>query len=140
MTLLIIAVVVTFLLSLAAFAYGLTDDGPFTAFLYGGAVLLVAGLVLCLPAAFWAQAHYNDRHITCTVVDKDRGANDGGYRIYTKQCGVLADSDSWFRGKTNSADIWAQIHVGETYRFHVVGWRFGLTSDFPNILSVEAAS
>lgn len=89
------------------------------------------------------RAHYNEHDATCTVTGKDRGANsDSGsshYRVYTKQCGTLEDVDSWWRGKTNSADLYGQIEPGHTYTFHVAGWRLGLTSDFPNIFRVTEA-
>lgn len=87
-----------------------------------------------------ARANYNDHIATCTVTDKDRGATHNGssnYRVYTAECGVLANEDQWLVGKTASADIWAQIERGHTYRFRIVGWRFPLLSHFPNIVSVE---
>lgn len=105
-----------------------------------GAGVLVAGLI---AGGVYAKAFHNDHWATCTVTDKDRGASSDGsskYRVYTRQCGVLADDDSWLRGKTNSADIWAQIAVGRTYRLHITGARFGLTSSFPNILAVREAA
>lgn len=86
----------------------------------------------------WGSSHYNERVITCHVEDKDRGGDKGSYRVYTTDCGTLANKDSWLRGKTNSADVWADIHPGQDQRLRVVGWRFGLLSQFPNVLAVEA--
>jgi hypothetical protein len=105
--------------------------------LAGIGVALVVGIV---AVDTYASTWYNDRWRICTVVDKDRGASSDGsshYRIYTRDCGVLADSDDWMRGKTNSADIWAQIQKGHIYNLHVTGYRLGLTSSFPNILDVR---
>ncbi|MCO6011530.1 hypothetical protein NE236_41925 [Actinoallomurus purpureus] len=90
-----------------------------------------------------ASSTYNEHWRTCTVLSKDRGADHDGnshYRIYTRDCGVLGDEDSLVRGKTNSADIYSQIQPGKTYRLRVVGFRLGLTSDFPNILAVQEVS
>ena len=104
---------------------------------------VAAGLGLVLLAGgcdVYVSNAYGDRWRTCTVESKDRGADHDGnshYRIYTKDCGVLGDGDSWFRGKTNSADIYGRIQPGHTYHFHVVGYRLGLTSHFPNILAAE---
>lgn len=79
----------------------------------------------------------NDRWITCTVTSKDRGADDGSYRVYTSNCGQLANEDSWLRGKVNSADVWQQIPEKGTVRLHVAGVRSGFFSQFPNIFAVE---
>jgi hypothetical protein len=95
-----------------------------------------AGLVLAMFPLSMAQVHYNERAIKCHVTEKDRGGKDGGMRVYTS-CGTFQNTDSILRGKNTSADIWARIHPGETQEFHVVGWRLGLTSDFPNILEVR---
>lgn len=77
------------------------------------------------------------RDITCTVTDKDRGNNEGGYRVYTKECGVLSNEDSLLQGKWNSADVQAQLEEGHVYRIHTNGIRIPLFSDFPNIGSVQ---
>jgi hypothetical protein len=106
----------------------------------------MAGFVILLVAA-WALAKLatpvlNDHWATCTITGKDRGATSStqsNYRIYTAQCGVLGDHDSWLRGKVTSADLFGQLQPGRTYRLHIVGVRFPLTSTFPNILAVQPA-
>lgn len=95
----------------------------------------VGFLIAMLPISY-GQVHYNERTLTCSVKEKDRGGNDDGMRVYTS-CGTFQNTDSWFRGKTDSGDLWARIHVGSTQEFTVVGWRLGITSDFPNILEVK---
>ena len=102
----------------------------------------IAGIVATLLAAFpatWAQTHYNERTISCHVTGKDRAAKDGGMRIYTS-CGVFQNTDSILRGKNTSADVYGRVQVGKTQTFRVVGWRFGFTSDFPNVLDVRRAT
>ena len=94
------------------------------------------GMFLAIFPLSMAQVHYNERTISCHVTEKDRGGKDGGMRVYTS-CGTFQNTDSILRGKNTSADIWARIHPGQTQTFHVVGWRLGLTSDFPNILDVR---
>jgi hypothetical protein len=99
----------------------------------------VAGLAAMLFAWFpasWAQTHYNERTISCHVTGKDRAGKDDGMRIYTS-CGVFQNTDSILRGKNTSADVYGRVQVGKTQTFRVVGWRFGLTSDFPNVLEVK---
>lgn len=94
------------------------------------------GFLLAIFPVTWAQVHYNERAISCHVTEKDRGGKEDGMRVYTS-CGTFQNTDSILRGKNTSADIWARIHPGTTQEFHVVGWRLGLTSDFPNILEVR---
>lgn len=100
-----------------------------------GVAGIVASLFAWFPAS-WAQTHYNERAIDCYVRGKDRGGKENDMRIYTS-CGVFQNTDSILRGKNTSADVWSRITVGKTQSFHVVGWRFGLTSDFPNVLEVQ---
>lgn len=95
-----------------------------------------AGFLLAILPISWGQTHYNERTVDCFVKDKDRGGNDDGMRVYTS-CGVFQNTDSLLRGKNTSGDIWSQIKPGTEQQFRVVGWRLGLTSDFPNILAVE---
>lgn len=102
-------------------------------FLSGGFLGFIVLSFLFYPLGF---ANHNERVITCHVTEKDRGGDNGSYRVYTEDCGTLANRDQWFRGKTNSADVWNEIKPGQTQRFHVVGWRFELFSDFPNVLEV----
>jgi hypothetical protein len=107
--------------------------------------LALAAMVL-LGAAGLVVDHQvvtaNDHVATCTVQNMDRGATSDGssnYRVYTRECGVLADEDSpiWY-GKTNSADVWGQLQPGHVYQLHVAGVRWSLASWFPNIIGVQA--
>lgn len=120
-------------------------------FLVGALLFIVresnVGVALCFIAVLGgggfitlAKAHHNERTIECTVTEKDRSANrDGGsnYRVYTEECGVFVNEDSFLRGKFDSADIQAEIKVGNTYELTVAGPRFGLFSWFPNIFDVR---
>lgn len=72
----------------------------------------------------------------CTVSDKDRATNSDGnssYRVYT-DCGVFKVEDNIFFLRLNSADAYAELKTGESYKLRTIGWRVGLLSMFPNIL------
>ncbi len=127
MTLMIVAIVITVAVFIVA---GLALQEWIASF----GLAVVVGAVLLSPAYLWDKAHYNERTVSCSVSSKDRAEN--GMRVYT-DCGVFENGDSWFRGKTDSADIWGRIEPGHRYTFRVVGWRFSPTSDFPNILEVN---
>jgi uncharacterized protein (UPF0179 family) len=99
-----------------------------------GLVVLV-GAVLCCCGSEFMQHGINEQTRTCTVKEKDRGADDGSYRVYTTDCGVLANSDSLlFNGKSNSADIQGSLEPGHTYKITTVGVRWSVASWFPNII------
>jgi hypothetical protein len=104
---------------------------PALAFLVSG---LVAGWFV-MSAALTSFAE--DKVVTCTVISKDRGGGeDGAYRVYTEECGVLANGDNPFWNKYNSADIWSQIPDEGPVTVHIVGIRNGFFSWFPNIIEV----
>lgn len=84
----------------------------------------------------YSGSYHNERVIECTVTGKDRGGDNGSYRVYTEDCGVLENTDAFFRGKFDSADVWNQIPDEGVVTFHVVGARIPFFSAFPNILEV----
>ena len=85
------------------------------------------------------SVYHNDHVAVCTITGKDRGGDDGSYRIYTSDCGTLANEDSMFRTKYNSADIWQQIPSKGRVELRIVGYRNGFLSQFPNIIEVRPA-
>lgn len=87
----------------------------------------------------WGTTYQNDHWATCTVTGKDRGADDGSYRVYTSDCGQLANEDSLLRNKHNSADYWQKIPDEGVVELRIVGFRAGFFSQFPNIFDVRAA-
>jgi hypothetical protein len=117
-------------------AVGLSMDEGFLTFVMCAGVGWFAGFLLAIVPIEYAAAHWNEHWARCTVLDKDRGGNDGGMRVYTS-CGTFGNEDMLFRGKTRSADLWPKIHPGQVQEFRVVGWRNGFLSDFPNVLEVK---
>jgi hypothetical protein len=85
---------------------------------------------------------YSGDTTACVVESKDRASKEKGgsdMRLYTS-CGVFSVSDSFWQGQWNSADIYAKIQPGHTYDFKAVGFRNGLFSAFPNVLSATEVS
>jgi len=120
-------------IAVAAF-FGLGTES----FGWGLVAFLVSGLILgwaALSAGLTTFAE--DKIATCTVISKDRGGGeDGAYRVYTEECGVLTNGDNPFLNKYNSADIWTQIPDEGPVTVHLVGIRNGFFSWFPNIIEV----
>ena len=135
MTALVVGLVLWAALAVAGAAIGWNLDRQAVPALFGAGAGLVVGLLVMIPFLSYAETHWNERVVTCTVASKDRTEDD--MRIYTEQCGVFANADSLWRGKTTSGDLWGQVEPGETYAFRVVGWRNGFFSAFPNVLAIE---
>jgi hypothetical protein len=76
----------------------------------------------------------------CLVTDKGikNQDKDSKYLIYTKvnneDIEVFEIEDSFVQSRWNSSDIYAQIEIGKTYTFKVVGIRDYFWSLYPNII------
>ena len=85
----------------------------------------------------------NDHDYIATVSDKERivQSNDSFYLIFCNDSDgnyyELRNSDSLFRWKFDSSNIYNRIEVGKTYRFTVVGYRVGFLSMYENIIEFE---
>ena len=105
----------------------------------GGVLILLAVLGGVIGLIWFNVAWNQHRTMTCTVESKQATSNKNGgndYLIFTKECGQLSVEDSWLQGKFNSTDTYAAIHEGNSYVFDTVGWRNGLFSQYPNVLTV----
>lgn len=113
---------------------------------YGTIILVVIAVVvlavLVLPA-------YLRRETTETVVlSKERvcesstgtGNNRSGgeckYLIFTED-GTFRVTDSIVAGRFTSSDAYGRIKVCHRYRLEHYGFRFGLTSSYPNLTEAE---
>lgn len=87
----------------------------------------------------------NIRDITVTVTDKTVKNNsyESKYLVFTKdQNGGVATfeiTDSLFKGRFNSSDVYAGIEIGKTYTFTVGGSRVEFLSWYPNIYKYTIA-
>lgn len=99
-----------------------------------------AGLVLVVVAIWCIAVYGSQKDITCTVESIDRVASSSGgsdARIYTKECGVLTNKDSWMFLKFDSADVQGRLKEGQKQTFGVAGFRIPFLSQFPNVLEVK---
>jgi hypothetical protein len=98
------------------------------------AVLFVGGIAFNIINA----THVS--HRTCTVNDKDRTSKSNGksdMRVYTDQCGVMHVGDSILSWTFHSADTYASIKPGHTYKMTTRGFRVPFFSMFPNVVKAE---
>lgn len=83
------------------------------------------------------------RQVTTTVTEKGIKTIgvEGTYLIFTEnKNGMIATyeiTDSLFKGRFNSADVYAAIKTGTTYTFTVGGSRVEFLSWYPNIYEFE---
>lgn len=112
------------------------------------APLVILALILGFVAV--TRAWKGTEHTTVAhVTDKERvcdGSTNGNstcqYLVYTDR-GTFKVTDSHMIGvfwRTNSSDVYGRIRKDHTYRFKLIGWRFGLTSTYPNIETATEVS
>ena len=101
--------------------------------------LLVLGYVF-FPIVKGCTMHYKNTWTKpLTVTDKGikrASKNSDIYLIYTDK-EVFKDSDSIFKRKFNSSDIYGKVKVGKTYKFKVYWFRSHFWSQYRNILEME---
>lgn len=107
-----------------------------------GALFIIFGVAVVIGLSYGPELSTQTDYIL-TVTDKTvkNGSNFSKYLIYCEdesgEVMVLEDTDALLLGKVNSSDIYANIKIGKTYKFHTRGIRFRLFSWYPNIYSYE---
>lgn len=105
------------------------------------ALVIIALVFICMHSCLrvTTKATYN-----VVVTDKavKRIDDDDRYLIYTElintgEVRVFQITDSYSRMRFNSADMYAKIKVGKSYRFEVYGMREELLSNYENIIAIE---
>ena len=107
---------------------------------------IIAIIVLFVALIGWdIHINTNDHVYTIEVTDKERVNynKDGKYLIYGRVDNntlVLENTDSWYRGKFNSSDFYAEIEVGKAYKVTVVGYRIPIFDSYENIIEFKEVS
>ena len=106
------------------------------------AEIIVIILVLAVLLGGSALVNFNDHTYVVEVTNKERVnySDSGKYLIYGQEDNntlVLKNTDSLLRGKFNSSDIYAELEIGTTYEFTVVGYRIPILSDYENIIEYK---
>ena len=106
------------------------------------AEIIIIILVLAVFLGGSALVSFNDHTYVVEVTDKERVnySDSGKYLIYGQEDNntlVLKNTDSLLRGKFNSSDIYAELEIGKTYEFTVVGYRIPILSDYENIIEYK---
>lgn len=103
------------------------------------AIALVVIAVITVP----------DHTHTVTITDKERVITqsakdniDSKYLIYGEdengKTYVFEDTDTLFRGKFNSSDVYGALKEGKTYELTVIGFRVHIFNWYENIIDFKA--
>lgn len=106
-------------------------------------------LVVIAVIAFPVMNFSNDHTYTVTITDKERvttqvaeGQTDSKYLIYgedeNRKTYVFEDTDTLFRWKFNSSDVFGALKEGETYELTVIGFRVHIFNWYENIIDFKA--
>lgn len=109
------------------------------------AIALVVIAVIAIPVISFS----NDHAYTVTITDKERvttqvaeGQTDSKYLIYGEDKNgktyVFEDTDTLFRWKFNSSDVFGALKEGETYELTVIGFRVHIFNWYENIIDFKA--
>jgi hypothetical protein len=102
-------------------------------------VIIIFLLCVCRPF----NKVINERQVTVTVTDKTvkNNGSEGVYLIFAEDANgdiaVYEITDSLFKFRFDSSDVYAGIEVGKTYTFTIAGSRNKLLSWYPNIYKYE---
>ncbi len=102
-----------------------------------GIVIAIIVAVLCFIS------YYSEKNYTVTVTDKDIKNYDSSskFLVFTKtengETRVFSMEDTLIKGRWNTADDYAEIEVGETYTFTVIGWRIPFFSEYENVIEFQ---
>lgn len=108
------------------------------------AIALVVIAVIAVPVMNFT----NDHKYTITITDKERVTaqfakdNISKYLIYGEdengKTYVFEDTDTLFRWKFNSSDVYGALKEGETYELTVIGFRVHILNWYENIVDFKA--
>lgn len=105
-------------------------------------------LVVISVIAFPVMNFSNDHTYTVTITDKERVTTqvaedsiDSKYLIYGEdengKTYVFEDTDTLFRWKFNSSDVYGALKEGETYELTVIGFRVHIFNWYENIIDFK---
>ena len=109
------------------------------------AIALVVIAVIAVPVINFS----NDHTYTVTITDKERVTTQSDkdnisskYLIYGEdengKTYVFEDTDTLFRWKFNSSDVYGALKEGETYELTVIGFRVHIFNWYENIIDFKA--
>ncbi len=111
------------------------NKGGFVIWLIGFLVILIliVGVGYKLGYAFTSE----EETITVEAKWDKRSGDKSKYLVSTTDGQVFQITDSFVNWRFDSSNLYARIKPGETYDIKTQGFRFGLLSDYKNIIEVK---
>lgn len=108
-------------------------------------ILALIIMVIVIGGELWRPVDKvsNEREVIATVTDKavKNSSSESKYLIFTEtedgEIETFEITDSLWKGRFDSSDVYAGIKEGETYKFTIAGSRNELRSWYPNIYDYE---
>lgn len=97
-------------------------------------IITILLVIFCIARIAHTEYH------TVTVTKTEIAGNNEHYMIFCKENGKVVTytlDDSFWYGQWNTADIYATIEVGHTYKVKVTGFRIPLLSQYQNIVEIK---
>ena len=107
--------------------------GPAYIFLLGMIVLVSVGVSEATEFEDTITVEKTWTHMQC---DGDGNCSEK-YLVRSTSGEVFQITDSLYRAQFRSSDIWSDMDPGETFKIKGDGYRFGCTSSYRRIYSVE---
>ena len=103
--------------------------------------VVIIALVIIIGIVITCTNYYSTKTYTATVTDKfvKNYEENSTYLVATEledgTTRVFSVEDTLIKWRWNSSDVYAQIKVGKTYKFEVIGWRIGFFSKYENVIT-----
>lgn len=97
-------------------------------------------IVLLIAIPVYTVAEYKNKEIyTGEITDKynKRSYDTDDFYIILDNKKVIANTDLIFKGKFDSADIQAQLKVGEKVKVKTIGYRVPFLNFYPKLYEIE---
>lgn len=111
--------------------------------IFARVMIIISSLIVIAYLATSIVQATNDHEIILTVTEKERIQHRGSseYLLFCKDedgaTHVIRNSDTLWRWKWNSSDIYGDIETGGTYRFTLSGYRIPIMSAYENVMAYE---
>jgi len=104
-----------------------------------GLVFLLIAILVILPITYSLTYAFTTGSETITIKEKwvKYSGEDAKYLVSSEDGQVFQITDTYIKLRFDSSNLYAEIDEGETYNVKTQGWRFGLLSDYKNILSID---
>ena len=103
-------------------------------------IFIIVAVLFILFGTSGCYNYMNEQTVECTIEEKwikRTSAEESDLYLVNCDGKVYKITDLLFKGKFNSADIYANLKVGKKYRITTTGYRWAFFSEYQNINDYE---